>query len=128
MKLRTLFAAAALAFPLGALAAEPFTSLHPEAAHPDPKGEVSPDLSADLVRELQRRLHEHGFDAGPVNGAFGEKTQAALVQFQLARPIPASGQLDDATMAALGLERGAQAAAGATTLAPASPEKKDAKP
>jgi peptidoglycan hydrolase-like protein with peptidoglycan-binding domain len=58
-----------------------------------------------FIREVQEKLHVLGFDAGPVNGDFGEKTQAALAQFQLSRIIPASGQLDDQTLLELGVER-----------------------
>ena len=54
---------------------------------------------------MQERLNALGFDAGPPNGAFEGKTQAALAQFQLSRLIPASGQLDDQTLAELGIER-----------------------
>jgi peptidoglycan hydrolase-like protein with peptidoglycan-binding domain len=57
---------------------------------------------------VQQKLHEQGFDAGPVNGDFGAKTQAALTQFQLSRALPASGMLDEETLAALGLERDRQ--------------------
>ena len=39
----------------------------------------------------RRRLRTLGFDAGPVNGDFGSKTQAALAQFQLSTSIPVSG-------------------------------------
>lgn len=58
-----------------------------------------------------------GFDAGPVNGDFGHKTQAALAQLQLSRTLPASGPLDDETLAELGVKREiaqAEASAGAT--------------
>lgn len=43
--------------------------------------------------------------AGPVNGDFDGKTQAALAQFQLSRDLPASGQLDDRTAAELGVDQ-----------------------
>lgn len=59
----------------------------------------------DLVSQMQERLRELGFYSGPVNGDFGPYTQAALVQFQLSVPVPASGQLDPPTLEALGLER-----------------------
>jgi hypothetical protein len=58
-----------------------------------------------FIREVQEELRALGFYAGPVNGDFGEKTQAALAQFQLSRVIPASGQLDDQTLSELGLQR-----------------------
>ena len=105
--------------PLGALAADPFTSLHPEEALPDPKLRPSQDAYTGFITEVQEMLHQLGFDAGPANGDFGEKTQAALAQFQLSRAIPASGQLDDRTLAELGVRRDeALASAGASSPPP----------
>ena len=104
MKLR-LFACA-IAFTLGpglALAASPFTSNHPEEAIPDPDPRVQSGPHTDLYRQVQERLRVRGFDPGPVNGDFGEKTQAALAQFQISELIPASGQLDEVTLAHLGV-------------------------
>ena len=117
MKLR-LFLLGLLA-PAIALGAGPFTSLHPEAAHPDPDTRVQSGPYSGLISQVQERLRALGFDAGPVNGDFGEKTQAALAQFQLSATIPASGQLDDQTLAKLGIQRDEQAAGGASS--PAGP-------
>lgn len=109
--------------PVAAAAGGSFTSLHPEEAIPDPAPQVSAGPYDDFIKRVQEKLRGLGFDAGPVNGDFGEKTQAALAQFQLSRTIPASGQLDDQTLAELGVIRDeAQAAAGPS--APPSPEQK----
>lgn len=94
-----------LLLPLGAAASGPFTSLHPEEHLPDPVGQASADPFTDYIGQVQERLRALGFDAGPVNGDFGFKTQAALAQFQLSLTIPASGQLDDETLNALGVQR-----------------------
>ena len=108
--------AVVLMAPLSTIAANAFTSLHPEAAYPDPTGQSSPDPYTGFISRVQEELRALGFDAGPVNGDFGAKTQAALAQFQLSRAIPASGQLDDQTLAELGVKRGdAQASAVAST-------------
>ena len=109
-------AALMLAAPLAALGQSPFTSLHPEEAYPNPEPRISQHAYTDLVVGMQERLNGLGFDAGPPNGDFGAKTQAALAQFQLSRAIPASGQLDDQTLAELGLQRQqpSDAAVGAT--------------
>jgi len=64
----------------------------------------TPPLRGDDVAALQRRLGALGFDAGPANGEFGSKTQAALAQFQLSEMLPASGALDEHTLAALGVD------------------------
>ena len=103
---RVLCAAFLSALLNGAIAATPFTSNHPEEAHPD----NAPSLASageysELVRQVQQRLHALGFAAGPVNGEFTSKMQAALVQFQLSRAIPASGATDDQTLAELGVQR-----------------------
>ena len=101
-----LLASAALLVQLPALAATPFTSNHPEEAYPDEAPlMVSPGEHADFIRQVQTRLHERGFDAGPVNGDFGAKTQAALAQFQISTSLPASGMLDERTLRELGMPR-----------------------
>ena len=105
MSVRSFLSAILLAVPLSAAAASEFTAIHPEEAYPDPKGQPAPDAYSGFVSKVQETLHQLGFDAGPVNGDFGEKTQAALALFQLSRTIPASGQLDDVTLAELGVER-----------------------
>lgn len=128
MSLRRLALALLLApllAPLGALGAGAFTSLHPEEAYPDPVGQPSADPYSGFITSVQEKLRELGFDAGQPNGDFGAKTQTALGQFQLSRGLPASGQLDDPTLAELGVQReAAQASAGATTEPSASTEDK----
>jgi peptidoglycan hydrolase-like protein with peptidoglycan-binding domain len=102
--LRTILAAFLLA-PFGATAAGAFSAIHPEEAYPDPTEQPSADPYSGFISRVQEKLRELGFAAGPVNGDFGAKTQAALTQFQLSRAIPASGQLDDQTLAELGVAR-----------------------
>ena len=100
---------AALAAPLGAAARNPLTSLHPEDMLPNDAAPLAtPDVHAPFISRVQERLKLLGFDAGTVNGDFGAKTQSALAQFQLANILPASGQLDDATLEALGVTRDPQ--------------------
>jgi peptidoglycan hydrolase-like protein with peptidoglycan-binding domain len=108
-----LFIACLSLVPLSASAASPFTSLHPEEAIPDPVERASVGPYSEFISRVQQKLRELGFDAGPVNGDFGAKTQAALAQFQLSRVIPAGGQLDDQTLAELGVAR-EDAGAGAS--------------
>jgi peptidoglycan hydrolase-like protein with peptidoglycan-binding domain len=118
---------AALVLPFGAAARNPLTSLHPEEFYPDNAEMLAtPGEHAPFIMRVQERLKQLGFDAGPANGDFGTKTQAALAQFQLSEVLPAGGQLDDQTLAALGVKRDeaaqteSSAAAGAT--APVKPE------
>jgi peptidoglycan hydrolase-like protein with peptidoglycan-binding domain len=105
-------------------ASGPFTSLHPEEAYPNEAPRLtSPGPYEDFIKQLQQRLHQSGFDAGPVNGDFGTKTQAALAQFQLARSLPASGQLDKRTLEELGVQEESQAAAGGSSELSAEAQK-----
>ena len=107
MTLRAILTAALLV-PLAAIATSPFTALHPEEAYPNTEPLVTPGGPYDgLIREVQEKLHQQGFDAGQVNGDLSGKTQAALAQFQISRGVPASGQLDDQTLAELGISRSA---------------------
>ena len=107
MNLRSYFGASALLLlSISAFAGTAVSSIHPEEAIPDNLPlMVSPGPYAGLISQVQQSLHAQGFDAGPVNGVFGTKTQAALAQYQLAKAIPASGMLDDATLRELGVER-----------------------
>jgi peptidoglycan hydrolase-like protein with peptidoglycan-binding domain len=57
-----------------------------------------PDLR---VRTAQMLLMYRGFDPGPIDGAMGNRTRNALRQFQGQAGSPATGEIDDATLAAL---------------------------
>ena len=112
MKLLATIFAIALCIPLSTLAGGGFTSLSPEKAYPNDAAPLTAGGEFEgLFRQVQEKLTAQGFDAGPANGAFTSKTQAALVQFQLSRMLPASGALDDTTLSALGVERATPAAA-----------------
>jgi peptidoglycan hydrolase-like protein with peptidoglycan-binding domain len=112
MEWRALAAALVLLAPALSFSSSPFTDNHPEEAYPDPEVPADFDPYAGLVSRVQERLRTLGFDAGPVNGDFGSKTQAALAQFQLAAGVPVSGQLDKPTLEELGVEREPTAAPG----------------
>lgn len=116
---------ALLLVPAAAAARGPFTSIHPEEAIPDPQVRPQSGEHSGTISQVQERLRALGFDPGPVNGYFGEKTQAALAQFQLSVPLPASGALDEATLAHLGVRDypiRADAAGGSTSEAPPAVE------
>src|SRR5690349_2642669 len=89
-----------------ALAQKAVGDIHPEDAIPDNLPRMTaPGPYDDFIKQVQQKLNELGFDAGPVNGDFGVKTQAALAQFQLANVLPVSGALDDQTLLALDVRR-----------------------
>jgi peptidoglycan hydrolase-like protein with peptidoglycan-binding domain len=61
-------------------------------------------LPRERVRLAQERLAAAGFDPGPVDGAMGPRTRAALRAFQEARGLDPTGEPDGPTLAELGAE------------------------
>ena len=57
-----------------------------------------------VIEAIQRKLAEKGFDPGPVDGTTGWRTRSALRRFQRSSGLPDTGQVDDATRKALGVE------------------------
>jgi peptidoglycan hydrolase-like protein with peptidoglycan-binding domain len=81
------------------LDATQFTAAPPPVAPLPP-----PDhLRTSSVRALQTRLIALGFYRGPVDGVWGQSTEAAVQAFQQGRGWPATGALTPATVSALGL-------------------------
>ncbi|WP_427902117.1 peptidoglycan-binding domain-containing protein [Marinobacter goseongensis] len=56
------------------------------------------------VKELQRRLNDLGYNAGPVDGLIGSRTIGALKRFQADQGLSVSGDQDRATLQALARE------------------------
>ena len=55
----------------------------------------SAPLSADtLTAEMQRMLNRLGYNAGPVDGAYGKKTKSALIKFYTDNGSAYDGELD----------------------------------
>jgi len=53
--------------------------------------------SENPLREAQRRLNALGYEAGAVDGIFGDRTKRALILFQAVNELPLTGKLDEAT-------------------------------
>jgi len=53
------------------------------------------------VRAMQARLVSMGFDPGPVDGAWGPRTRAAVIEFQLANGLKPDGIVGPATRGVL---------------------------
>jgi len=64
-----------------------------------------PMMRGDDVAELQRRLNALGFDAGKVDGIFGDDTLRALLDFQHNRRMPEDGIAGPAVASELALMR-----------------------
>jgi peptidoglycan hydrolase-like protein with peptidoglycan-binding domain len=70
------------------------------ALSPAPAGEA---LRSSSVRAIQERLRSLGFYTGGVDGVWGQSTQSAIQQFQQNRGLQPNGQLNPATVTAMGL-------------------------
>lgn len=69
--------------------------------------------SDEVVRHAQEALDRAGYTIGSADGQMGSRTVAAIKRFQADRYLPVSGQLDEATVAALGISSGTGVAAAA---------------
>ena len=67
--------------------------------------------SSDVVRRAQEALDRAGYEIGASDGQMGPRTINVIKRFQSDRYLPATGQLDEATIAALGVSRGDDASA-----------------
>ncbi len=102
MKRIVLISLALAAVPLSACtrsAASP--AYHPAAAAP-PRYEQP--VSTGAVYDVQRRLSELGYYRGPIDGVWGGETRSAVERFQANRRLAVSGDLNEATVTAMGLD------------------------
>ena len=75
---------------------------------------ASSGQSQETIKQVQEKLSAAGHEV-QADGIMGPKTEAALKEFQQSKNLEASGQLDQKTLAALGVsEGGATASTGAS--------------
>jgi peptidoglycan hydrolase-like protein with peptidoglycan-binding domain len=75
-----------------------------DRASEDPSTVVQPSkLTQEQIRVVQRSLIDRGF-AVDLSGDFDPLTQRALTDFQRARGLPATGNLNSSTIEALGVD------------------------
>jgi peptidoglycan hydrolase-like protein with peptidoglycan-binding domain len=63
------------------------------------------DMSAEQIRMAQQQLKDAGFDPGPIDGQFGQKTAQAVREYQKSNGLPATGRLDEPTTELLMTQR-----------------------
>jgi peptidoglycan hydrolase-like protein with peptidoglycan-binding domain len=80
---------------------------------------AAPGVEQSTIKQAQEKLSSQGLDV-TADGVLGPKTQAAVKEFQKKEGIQASGQLDQETLAALGVNEEA-AGAGSTSSPSAAP-------
>ncbi|HAA33039.1 MAG TPA: hypothetical protein DCE56_41620 [Cyanobacteria bacterium UBA8553] len=59
--------------------------------------------SGPVVKQLQQRLQEKGFNPGSIDGVFGLGTKAAVRAFQKANGLEPDGMVGQQTWKALGM-------------------------
>ncbi|HMG75979.1 MAG TPA: YCF48-related protein [Pyrinomonadaceae bacterium] len=73
------------------------------ATSPTPQKPATVKPNADVVRRAQEALERAGYEIGNPDGQLGPRTVAAIKRFQTDRYLSVSGQLDEGTIAALGV-------------------------
>lgn len=68
------------------------------------KGMQSGKMDSSVIQQAQQKLNDQGFNAGPVDGKFGPATKEAVRKFQQAKGISPTGQIDQQTLTALGVQ------------------------
>lgn len=81
------------------------------ASVPSPASGVAEPLAPEVVRTIQGRLRQLGFYPGQIDGIWGPGMQSSIERFQQGRGLQATGQLNPATVTALGLDPNNLAAA-----------------
>jgi lysozyme family protein len=69
----------------------------------------APNVNPLIVSEIQQALKAKGFDPGPIDGAFGQKTMEAVVAFQDAQGLVVDGEVGETTAGLLGVDLAAPA-------------------
>lgn len=61
-----------------------------------------PSLTSDRIQQVQQALQRKGFDPGPIDGVLGPMTREAVRGYQDRYGMPATGEIDNQTLYALG--------------------------
>lgn len=98
----------------------------PAAAQPAPPASPPPltytqPLAPSGVLAVQQRLQQQGAYSGRIDGLWGPDSQSALERYQQTRGLQVTGQLNQATLATLGLPADQVLAAAPPGPAPAAP-------
>ncbi len=132
MKKLMLLAVAATALPLAVAAPasaaqqqQPQSKMQPQTQRPAASqnsrmqgNQSAANLSQNQIRQVQQALDQKGFKAGRTDGKLGPETKSALNQFQQKQGLQATGQPDQQTLAALGINGGNSSGASTTGQAP----------
>jgi lipoprotein-anchoring transpeptidase ErfK/SrfK len=98
-------ALACLAFPVSLLALSPLPAISTQRVLTATTEPVGPDAQGDAVVRVQIRLDRARFSPGEIDGRYGSTLRIALLGFQAAHGLPASGVVDEATWRVLEVDR-----------------------
>ena len=76
-----------------------------QQATQDNQASAAPNLPRREIRQVQQALNKDGFKVGRADGRWGPGTENAIKQFQQSKQLEPTGQLDQQTMADLGLDK-----------------------
>ena len=68
----------------------------------------------ELVRQVQEQLSASGHEPGPIDGLWGPRTRAGVMDFQRSNGIEATGQIDQETLVSLGVQADDSTSLGGT--------------
>lgn len=60
--------------------------------------------SREIILEVQKKLLDLGYNPGPADGIMGKKTKTALKQYQKDKGLAETGEINEATLASLGIK------------------------
>jgi len=69
-------------------------------------------LDKEEIRQIQLSLNKAGYSSGNVDGVWGSETSRALRNYQRTKQLPGEGQLNQRTLAALGVNPASQSQSG----------------
>ncbi|MDR3299357.1 MAG: peptidoglycan-binding protein [Candidatus Accumulibacter sp.] len=73
----------------------PTSQIHSEPDRINPSIQPARPAYTEIVREIQFRLNELGYDAGSADGVAGNRTRSAILAFQRDERLAATGVADD---------------------------------
>lgn len=115
MKRTSLFVALASALSLSAAYAQSSQDQGSQSSRSSQQqGTQQQAQGPEVVKQVQEKLSAEGHQLTP-DGKMGPKTQAALKEYQQKNGLQATGQIDQETLAKLGIESGGSAATGGSS-------------
>ena len=115
MKRTSIFIALASALSLSSAFAQSSQDQSSQSSQGSPSSQSEQQAqSPEVVKQVQQKLSAEGHQLS-ADGQMGPKTQAALKEYQQKNGLQATGQIDQQTLAKLGIEAGSAATGGSSS-------------